>query len=240
MTELVDQHFNIINNEGQIWAPSNDSNEESFRVMEGNVNGYKPYHINFFTFRRLFQLMRGLNKKELTIVETGTSAVGVDSTTLFDSYVRKYGGELYTVDINPYTSLLNKHKWSDRTKPVVSDSVKFLERFDKEIDVLYLDSMDIDWLDAGSSMNHGFMELYNAIPKMAKESLILIDDTPKSAKWLPFRNEVYEKLREREEVNKIEVPGKGFYAKTILENMEKNGEAKMEMQQYQLLYSIRK
>jgi len=239
MTELVDNHFNNINREGQIWAPSNDSTEESFRVMEGHVYGYKPYHINFFTFRRLFQLMRKLNKKELTIVETGTSAVGVDSTTLFDSYVRKYGGQLYTVDINPYTSLLNKHKWSARTIPVVNDSVKFLEGFDKEIDVLYLDSMDIDWLNAGDSMNHGFMELYNALPKMAKESLILIDDTPKSSKWLPFRNDVYETLKDRE-VNGIEVPGKGYYAKTILEELEKNDEAKLEMQQYQLLYSIRK
>jgi len=83
------------------------------------------------------------------------------------------------------------------------------------------------------------MELYNALPKMAKESLILIDDTPKSSKWLPFRNDVYETLKDRE-VNGIEVPGKGYYAKTILEELEKNNEAKLEMQQYQLLYSIRK
>jgi len=237
MTELVDIHFNRINKEGQIWAPNNDSIEDDFKVMEGNINGYNPYHINFFTFRKLFELMRKLNKKELTIVETGTSAVGVDSTTLFDSYVRKYGGELYTVDINPYTSLLNKHKWSDRTKPVVSDSVKFLEEFNKEIDVLYLDSMDIDWLNPSNSMNHGFMELYKALPKMSNESLILIDDTPKSAKWLPFRNDVYNKLKD---VESIQFPGKGSYAKSLLEELEKKNQGKKEMHQYQLLYSIQK
>jgi hypothetical protein len=232
MTELVEQHFFQINFEGQIWAKNSESTE--YNLMTGQIEGLNPYHINFFTFRKLFQLMRNLNKKELTIVETGTSAVGVDSTTLFDKYIRKYGGELYTVDINPQTSLLNKHKWCNKTKPIISDSVEFLEKFDKEIDVLYLDSMDIDWLNPMESMQHGLMELYKALPKMSKKSLILIDDTPKNSEWLPFRNETYYKLKDKV------TPGKGYYANELLNNLEKNNQAKLELHQYQLLYSINK
>ena len=74
-------------------------------------------------FRLALRLLAG---RPARIVETGTSAWGVDSTLLFDSYVRHFGGRFDSVDLRALPS--------DRLRPVVGpathlhvgDSVEFL------------------------------------------------------------------------------------------------------------------
>jgi hypothetical protein len=62
-------------------------------------------HQNRYAFVATLQNSNGQPK---TIIETGTSAWGTDSTRLWDSYVRNFGGIFYSVDI--------RHEASDRLK----------------------------------------------------------------------------------------------------------------------------
>lgn len=124
------------------------------------------------------------------IVETGTSAWGVDSTLLFDSYVRHFGGRFDSVDLRSLPS--------DRLRPVVGpathlhvgDSVAFLAGLTDEadpapVDLFYLDSYDLDWDDPGPSEAHVVAE-WEALRGVADPgTLVLIDDTPRDVDWVP-------------------------------------------------------
>lgn len=137
--------------------------------------------------------LRLLDARPARIVETGTSAWGVDSTLLFDSYVRRFGGRFDSVDLRPLPS--------DRLRPLVSpashlhvgDSVAFLRRIDEEvgpgpIDLFYLDSYDLDWVDPGPSEAHVVAE-WEALRRSATAgTLVLIDDTPLDVNWLSRRD----------------------------------------------------
>ena len=45
----------------------------------------REYHVNYFTFRKFFELL--VNIKNPVIVETGSNAWGIDSSTLFDKFI---------------------------------------------------------------------------------------------------------------------------------------------------------
>jgi hypothetical protein len=87
---------------------------------------------------------------EIVIVETGTTRLPNDwgagmSTVLFGDYLKRYGGLLYTVDIeakNIETCREVTKEFENNIEYVVSDSHDFLRDFKKGIDLLYLDSMD--------------------------------------------------------------------------------------------------
>ena len=156
-----------------------------------------------------------LKEQPAVIIETGTSAYGTDSSRLFDSYIRSFGGKFSSVDINPYPS--NRLKWakSKGTKFFIGDSVDFLKNLDADtkVDFIYLDSWDVDWSNPLASAQHGYREIFE-IRKFIKESLILvIDDTPRELKWIPEENHI--------EAKKFlslhgTLPGKGaFFTKAL-------------------------
>jgi len=134
------------------------------------------------TFNALFSLMSEM-EAPLTIVETGTIrnhlehyATGDGHSTLqFTKYVHDFGGEFYSVDIDSIavvvsTMVCTKEYPSamDNVHIIESDSVAFLESFEKPIDVLYLDSAN----DAELILN----EAKAGICHLHEESIILIDD----------------------------------------------------------------
>ena len=45
------------------------------------------------------RFLRQMKARPIHVIETGTAAWGLDSTRLFDSYIRKYGGFLHSIDI---------------------------------------------------------------------------------------------------------------------------------------------
>lgn len=126
--------------------------------------------------------LRRLNEKPALIVETGSSAWGTDSTRLFASYVRSFGGRVISVDIRPEPS----QQLSDVSGVVsffVDDSVNFLNSFQLpdgfgKIDLLYLDSWDLDLANPSLAMEHGLAEWKSAQRFLASGSLVVIDDTP--------------------------------------------------------------
>ena len=72
---------------------------------------------------------------------------------------------------------------------VNEDSLKFLKSFNKKIDFLYLDSLDGQMENANE---HQLSEIKIALPKLKKNSLVLLDDkgtkTKLSAKYMLENN----------------------------------------------------
>ena len=124
------------------------------------------------------------NKKPLIIIETGSSAWGANSTVLFDNYVNSWGGYVYSTDIRAKPMLNLRNKVTNKTILYCQDSIKFLKKidlanFDNYRKLIYLDSMDVDWEKPVESMIHGLREYLAILPKLKKNDIILIDDTPK-------------------------------------------------------------
>jgi cephalosporin hydroxylase len=122
-----------------------------------------------------------LKKKPAVIVETGTSAWGTDSTRLWSSYVKSFGGKFFSVDIRsePRETLGDLGPLS---LLFVDDSVNFLNNFNQycksKIDLVYLDSFDIDWENPIPAMQHGLKEFESVEKYLKIGSVVVIDDTP--------------------------------------------------------------
>lgn len=144
-------------------------------------------HMNYTSMRDLVQLMGGSPR---TILETGTSAWGTDSTRLWDTYVRSFGGAFWSVDLREEPRQRLRHLVAPQTTLVCDDSVAFLRRWvdenpDLRADVVYLDSYDVDFAAPLSAAEHCVAELEAILPGLAAGAFVLVDDTPASREDLP-------------------------------------------------------
>lgn len=138
----------------------------------------------YSTFLQSFILMKERSVK--TIVETGTARRGKfnfvgdgGSTILFGEWIEKYGGELYSVDIDRFclwNAAKDLNDQTGRAHFIESDSIEFLKSFNKSIDFLYLDSYDYDDNCPAPSQNHHLQEIIAAYPLLTKKSIVMIDD----------------------------------------------------------------
>lgn len=101
-----------------------------------------------------------------------------------------------------------------------------------EVDVIYLDSYDLDFDNPEPSGQHGLKEYKALLPVYKKDTLLLIDDTPINPYWLPFRNDMYNRVVSKYNSG-LKMPGKGMY---ILDE-EKN--ADLLLHNYQILYKFK-
>lgn len=209
--------------------------DELSDTYEQFSNKGKSLHINYLSFKELFKNMDNL--KNPIILESGIASAGTHSTYLFNEYVRKYGGRFWSVDIN--SDLVNQHSGNmcPATKLICDDSVNFFNEWVKEnsgkkIDVIYLDSFDLDFLNPHPSAEHGLKEYKALLPACEKNTLLLIDDTPINPYWLPFRNETYNNVVSF--YNKTNtMPGKGMYV------LDEDKNADKLLHQYQVLYKFK-
>jgi predicted O-methyltransferase YrrM len=174
-------------------------------------------HVNYASFAYLVELMGG---RPQTILETGVSAWGTDSTRLFDSYTRSFGGSLWSVDIDgERVERLRRHVASSTTLGC-DDSVAFLERWvvdhpDARADVVYLDSFDVDFSDPLPAAEHCLREVQAVLPALKAGALLLIDDSPACLDDVP------ENARASASTIFAEFgawPGKGMLAQRFLAN----------------------
>lgn len=139
----------------------------------------------YYTFKTALALF--LQRNGRNIVETGCIKEANDwstgmSTFIFGEFCFEYDRMLYTVDKNSKALEMAKQCTSDFAKNIIfnlGDSVAFLKKFDKPIDLLYLDSLDCptnEDEDAVFSQKHALNELLAAYPKLGTHSVILIDD----------------------------------------------------------------
>ena len=147
-----------------------------------------PEHINVESMLGALEL---LEERPGRIVETGASAWGTDSTRLFSDYVDTFGGELWSVDIRLKPLVDLRGAVSRRTLLTCGDSVRFLRRWvrshrtDTRVDLVYLDSYDLDVEDPYPAARHGLRELLAIRPALQRGSLLLVDDTPATPELCP-------------------------------------------------------
>ena len=141
-------------------------------------------------FAELEAMLDRTNRSEdLLIVETGSNwrddrwAEHGLSTRLFDRFVVFHGGRFMTVDINAEMTKKVRANCSPSTEAVCMDSVEYLAQLAAElgttnVDLLYLDSWDLDLRDPLPSANHHLKELKAIWSNLASGSIIGVDDNP--------------------------------------------------------------
>ncbi len=122
------------------------------------------------------------------IVETGSIRVennwGGDgqSTIIFDAYMRwATRGKFDTVDIDDQCMNLTKNLQS--TTFYCMDSVRYLLKRKDPIDLLYLDSFDVNMNDPHNAAMHCMFEFCAAQPNLHSGSIIFIDDSPMNEEY---------------------------------------------------------
>jgi hypothetical protein len=167
-----------------------------------NLDKLEDFHFNTFSTRDhinrigMTVALRLLKERPSLILETGTSAWGTDSSRLWASYVRSCGGSFATVDIRtePSATLPDLNGVAQFH---VGDSIQFLHDFKfpsefSSVDLVYLDSWDLDLSDPDPSMEHGLAEWKATERLLGKGSVVMIDDTPIEAHLLgPLGLEFY-------------------------------------------------
>jgi hypothetical protein len=222
--ELLEYHFSNLT--GNLFY---DDSTEKYEMFS-NVG--KPMHLNYLTFKELFKNMNSRNN--LIILESGIASAGTQSTYLFNEYIKKYGGKFWSVDIN--INLVETHRGNmcPGTTLVYDDSVNFFKNWVKSndyVDVVYLDSYDLDFYDPIPSATHGLNEYLSLLPVLKNKSLLLIDDTPSYPYWLDCRNQLYYDMIEYYKKNDY-LPGKGQYV------LNKSKNADLLLHNYQVLYQF--
>jgi len=146
-----------------------------------------PKNIRFDSFN--FALLEANKRGLKTIVETGCARGKQKfiffskinwkdgmSTMIFSDYARYVNGTLTTCDIEK-KNIKNAKKFVKNNKKfvnfIVDDSLNFLNSIQKEIDFLYLDSLDGQYEGASK---HQLEEIKIAKEKLNQNSLVLLDD----------------------------------------------------------------
>ncbi len=159
--------------------------------LQNFENKYKNLLGNRYeTFFKCFEYLEKLNKEKYFILETGMArqennySGDGQSTILFDEYINYKDGVLYSVDIDQHAVDYSFNKVSKKTKLFCEDSVKFLYNLNNvdnlpKIDLLYLDSYDLNWNNPHPSAMHHVKELLSIIPKLSSNCLLVVDDNQK-------------------------------------------------------------
>lgn len=185
--ELLEYHFSNIS--GNLYHDKSSNKYEMFSD-NGEAN-----HLNYLTFKELFKNM--LEIKDPQILETGIASAGTQSTYLFNEYIKKFGGRFWSVDTNKYLVDSNQGNMCPATTLICDDSINFLKNWVKnndKVDVVYLDSYDLDWYNHHPAAMHGLREYLTLVPAFKKGSLLLIDDTPSTPYWLDSRGKLYDDM----------------------------------------------
>lgn len=155
-------------------------------------NYYPLLGIRKDSFLKIFHELLKEEKQNYFIIETGTcrlennfSGDGM-STILWDQFINIFSGKVYSVDINENNVNFSRSKVSDKTSVILSDSVKFLNQLSNDdnlpfIDLLYLDSYDLDWSNPHPSSFHHIKELLAIKSKVLNNTIIVVDDNNKNA-----------------------------------------------------------
>lgn len=189
------------------------------------------------TFRTMFEYLDRF-ERPVTIVETGCTRKGGDwegdgqSSVLFDRYVslRDADSAVLSVDVSPDSVTEARKLVSSRVQVTQDDGVRFLaqlsQRFlaeGKTIDLLYLDSFDVDWVYWQKSAAHHIKELCAAMRVLRKDSLVVVDDCPLEGLFVP---------NELQQINFTRQPLVGGKGRFVAEFAAMAG-AKLEFASYQ-------
>jgi FkbM family methyltransferase len=145
------------------------------------------------TFAATFEYLDRFDRP-VGIVETGCTRQAGNwsgdggSTLLFDKYAEFHPGTVvHTVDIDAAATALCRSLVSPRVTVHTGDSVAFLKGLADGgsvelpgVDLLYLDSYDVNFDDVGPSALHHMKELVAVSPLLHPQTLVVVDDSPSS------------------------------------------------------------
>jgi len=172
----------------------NTQNELNFYVSILNLHDSSMKNKRFLQAESIYQtLLNEFNFPIVNCIETGASQNFEDGCLGFylAKIVESTGGNFHSVDINEklvdkskvefkkFFSNLNIHHY-------VSDSVKFLENFTGNVNLVHLDSWDLDLKNPVPSMLHGWLEFAAVKDKMPSGSLVIIDDNYLRNSWVDW------------------------------------------------------
>lgn len=109
------------------------------------------------------------------------------STIIWNDYVDYFQGKLTTADSSEDAIEFAKAKCAaERSKLstfLCEDSIVALHNHTEMIDLLYLDSADVDQAAPHQAALHCFFEFTAAMPKLHSKSIVFIDDSPMQNGW---------------------------------------------------------
>ncbi|MCE9583957.1 MAG: class I SAM-dependent methyltransferase [Planctomycetes bacterium] len=198
---------------------------------------WSDFHLRARSWKVLLEACLGLGRP-LTIVETGT-ACDNGSTWLFHLLTRSTGGVVHTIDINEdlcgfVSEVASKVGAGEEIVVHCGDSPSVLRTFRDPIDVLYLDSYDVDWTNPSGSMEHHLQELKAAWPLLARRSIVAFDDTPSGGAFAPW----WCSPAERAAISQPDPPGKGPLAIKHLRQLP--GRVTQLIHEYQAVFMVEK
>lgn len=139
--------------------------------------------VRYETFKLAFDLLSDLPNHR--ILETGCVRLKDDwgagySTMLFGEFCKLFGGKLITIDNSEQHMNICKEltrEYSEHIEYVIGDSLDMLSEIKSKVDLLYLDSFDLD-LDGDRvpSQKHNLNEFIKSESILHEKSIVLIDD----------------------------------------------------------------
>ena len=149
-------------------------------------------------FRKLFDYLDRIDRP-VGIVETGCVrqqgnwAGDGQSTILFDRYAKFHpDSAVFSVDHDPEAAVLCRSLVGERVHIHAGDSLAYLKSLAdhppgglKALDLLYLDSFDVDFDNPLPSAIHHLKELLAIAPLVSFETLVVVDDSPASFIGVP-------------------------------------------------------
>jgi hypothetical protein len=186
---------------------------EQFDREWGNLLG-----IRRDTFRHAFDYLAKKRAFGHLIVETGCArqpknwAGDGQSSLLFGRFVSEFNGQLYSVDIDLHACEYARSIAGPRAMVTAEDSVPYLRRLSRElvqagrqIDLLYLDSFDLDVRAPLPAALHHLKELCSIMPALGPRTLVMVDDSFRILHAVRTGVNTYEVLRDDG------IGGKGLY-----------------------------
>tara|TARA_R100001594_G_scaffold150532_1_gene212195 strand:- start:3078 stop:3734 length:657 start_codon:yes stop_codon:yes gene_type:complete len=153
---------------------------EYFSNIKGRLNDPISGTSREEGFTKIFEYLK--KRKNPIIVETGCYREEDNyegdgcSTLLFDKFIEIYGGTLISVDKDPKACELAS-KNTSHAEIANEDSIEFLSTLNGAVDLLYLDSYNIDdWNNDWEAASHHLKELFAAKNIIKSGTLIVVDD----------------------------------------------------------------
>ena len=162
-------------------------------------------------------LLNNFNFDKVECIETGASQNLDDGC--FGLYLAKIvqskGGSYQSVDI--HDDIVNKSKLifekyipELNVNHSVLDSVKFLEEYNGNPNLVHLDSWDLDLTNPIQSLLHGWLEFVAIKDKMPSGSIILVDDNFLKGTWVNWNWMTDGQITNSEVIDiKYDIIGKG-------------------------------
>lgn len=129
-----------------------------------------------------FRTLSSLLPQRCRIVETGTVRIldnwegDGQSTIVWSSIAATLDGRVITIDIDPNGAALVERLGLPNVVAYTGDSLRVLPTIDGSVDLLYLDSFDVDFDHPDPAADHHLAELEAAAHLLHPGSIVAVDD----------------------------------------------------------------